>query len=201
MLNPSHLCQYAGILAAACGMRRDRVADQDSGGRANPSSFLTVRKAASLTALTRYLRQEDIRLDVAVFSQPELFDDIGRHMEQEHALPRESVASGLARREQLASTGLGQGVAIPHTRVLDLDRIVASYLRLKTPILFNAPDSKPVVDILVLLVPKQASEEHLRILADVSGMFSDDQFRARLRQCGDSLAVKQLFDAWPLPSS
>ena len=149
-----------------------------------------------MNAIAQYLGQEDIRLNLDIFSTPELFAAIGQHLEQQHALPRDSVSPGLARREQLGSTGLGQGVAIPHTRVKDLNRILAAYLRLKSPIPFNAPDGEPVSDILVLVVPKQASEEHLRILADASGMFSDDRFRTRLRQCGDPPAVKRLFEAW-----
>jgi nitrogen PTS system EIIA component len=163
----------------------------------NPGRFVHSRKTAQLNTIAHYLRPKDILLDAEATSKPELLDLIGRHMEWAHSFPRESVSPSLARREQLGSTALGQGVAIPHARVKDLDRILVAYLRMKSPIPFDAPDGEPVFDILVLLVPKQASEEHLRILADASQMFANSRFRMYLRQCGDPLAVKQLFDDWP----
>ena len=113
-----------------------------------------------------------------------------------HALSPKSVALALSRREQIGSTGLGLGVAIPHARITDLKRILVAYLRLKSPIPFDAPDGKAVSDILVLLVPKQATEAHLKILADATQMFADKEFRQRLQQGGDRQEVKDLFDAW-----
>jgi PTS system nitrogen regulatory IIA component len=153
-------------------------------------------EAPALNTIASILCSDDISLGVDVSSKADLFDTIGRQMELLHDLPHESVALGLSRREQLGSTGLGQGVAIPHTRVKDLSRILVAYLRLKSPIPFDAPDEKPVSDILVLLVPKQATEEHLRILADATQMFADRQFRARLQQCSNSLEVERLFKTW-----
>lgn len=151
--------------------------------------------------ITNYLHLEDILLDVDIASKPELLDAIGRHMELTHALPRESVSLALSRREQLGSTGLGQGVAIPHARVKNLDRILVAYLRPQMPIPFDAPDGEPVTHILVLLVPKEATEEHLSILAEASQMLASRRFRKHLRQCADASAVKRLFDAGPLSSA
>src|SRR4029077_12160149 len=90
-----------------------------------------------------------------------------------------------------------EGVAIPHARVRNLDRIRVSYMRLKSPIPFDAPDGKPVSDILVLLVPKQATEEHIRILAEATKKLSDQRFREQLRRCKQSLEIKRLFDTGP----
>ena len=121
-------------------------------------------------------------------------------MEREHATPQAWVAASLAHREKIGSTGLGEGVAIPHARVKDLERIQVAYAHLKIPISFDAPDGKPVSDVLVLLVPKQATEEHLSILAEATQMFSDRQFRDRLHLCKHALEVKQLFQSWTLVS-
>jgi PTS system nitrogen regulatory IIA component len=118
-------------------------------------------------------------------------------MEARHGMPQAWVVLSLSRREDVGSTGLGQGVAIPHARIKDLYRIHLAYLRLKTPIPFAAPDAKPVSDILVLLVPKQATEEHLSILAEATRMFSDPGFRKQLHLCEQPLAVRQLFATWP----
>jgi PTS system nitrogen regulatory IIA component len=153
-----------------------------------------------LNTIADLLWPQDILLDLSVSSKSQLFDEIGRHMEREHAMPQEWVVASLSRRELIGSTGLGEGVAIPHARVKELERIQVAYVRLKAPIPFDAPDGKPVSDILVLLVPKQATEEHLRILADASQMFADRRFRERLHLCQHALEVRQLFQSWTLAS-
>jgi PTS system nitrogen regulatory IIA component len=67
------------------------------------------------------------------------------------------------------------------------------YVRPATPIAFDAPDGKPVTDIVALLVPKWANTTHLRLLADVAERFCDHQFRQQLHACDDAHAVCQLF--------
>ena len=153
-------------------------------------------KEPAVPHIARLLAIEDILLDVEVAGKKELIDEIGRHMQQAHALPLESVVLSLSHREQIGSTGLGQGVAIPHARVKSLDHVQAAYLRLKSPIPFDAPDGKPVIDVLVLLVPKLAAEEHLTILAESAQMFSDRRLRDRLHLCGSPMEVKRLIDGW-----
>lgn len=151
-----------------------------------------------MNTIANYLSPDDIRLDVDVSNKHELFEIVGRYMEVMHALPLKSIALGLSRREQVGSTGLRQGVAIPHTRVEHLNRMVVAYLRLKSAISFDAPDGRPVSDIVVLLAPKQAAEEHLKVIADAARMFADESFRAHLHDCSDAREVKRLFDAWPM---
>jgi PTS system nitrogen regulatory IIA component len=150
-----------------------------------------------LKTIADLLQTEDIVLDLDVATKSQLFETIGQHMEARHGMPQAWVVLSLTRREEVGSTGLGEGVAIPHARIKDLDRIQIAYFRLALPIPFAAPDGKPVSDILVLLVPKQATEEHLSILADATRMFSDARFRERLHLCAQSSAVQQLFATWP----
>ena len=154
-------------------------------------------KESTMNLIADLLCPEDILLNVDIQDRSQLFAKVGRHMQLEHALSQEWVAGGLARREQIGSTGLGEGVAIPHARVKDLDRIRLAYLRLKAPISFDAPDGKPVSDVLALLVPKQATEEHLQILAEAAHMLSERRFREQLHLCGNAGEVKQLFGTWP----
>ena len=153
-----------------------------------------------LNTIADLLPGRDIILDLEVENKDQLFEEIGRHMEATHGMPQAWVVLSLSRREQVGSTGLGEGVAIPHARIKDLLYIQLAYVRLKSPIPFGAPDGKPVSDILVLLVPKQATEEHLTILAEATRLFSDARFREHLHQCGQSAAVKQLFADWPVPA-
>jgi len=148
-------------------------------------------------AVANLLSPKDIILDLVVTGKSELLDEIGQHMEWAHGIPREPVVRGLAHRERIGSTALGQGIAIPHARITELDHIQLAYLRLKLPIPFDAPDGKLVSDVLVILVPKLATEEHLRILAETSQMFSDPHFRELLHLCAHPTEVKHLFTSWP----
>jgi PTS system nitrogen regulatory IIA component len=152
---------------------------------------------APMKSIADLLTPQDIALDVVVSGKSELLDEIGQHMESVHGIPEGSVIRSLAHREQIGSTALGQGIAIPHARIKELDRIQLMYLRLRLPVPFNAPDGKPVADVLVILVPKLATQEHLQILAETSQMFSDHVFRERLHRCTNPVQVKQLFDCWP----
>lgn len=153
-----------------------------------------------MSTIAKLLSTKDIRLDMEVSSRGSLLDKIARHMEREHGMPKEWVFQSLSRREKIGSTALGEGVAVPHARIKDLQRVHLAYIRLRQPIPFEAPDGKPVSDILVILVPKEATEEHLRILSEVTQMFSDPQFRLQLRNCGEAGETKRLFDEWLLPA-
>jgi PTS system nitrogen regulatory IIA component len=143
--------------------------------------------------VAKYLRSQDICLEMDAADKRALFDAIGLHMHREHSLVHDDVVNGLWRREQAGPTGVGNGIAIPHARVNSLARILAFYARLKSPIAFNAPDDRPVSDVLVLLVPKPAADEHLAVLADAVKLFSVEQFRARLHACTDAEQAFKLF--------
>jgi PTS system nitrogen regulatory IIA component len=150
------------------------------------------RQQSRSSSLAELLDVEDILLNVAVSGKQQLFEAVGQHMQAVHAMPAEWVQSSLSRREQIGSTALGRGVAIPHARVNGLERILLAYLRLEPAIPFDAPDGNRVTDVLVILVPKRATEEHLEILADAAQAFSDERFREALHLCVDSVAVQRL---------
>ena len=160
------------------------------------SSSPARNKRPATTRVAELLSPQDILLDLEVSCKDQLIEQISRHMQRVHGLPHHSVALSLFHRETIASTALGEGVAIPHARVKDLDRIRVAYARVRSPIPFDAPDGKAVVEALVLLVPKQATEEHLEILAEATQMFSDRRFREQLERCRQSLEIKRLFDNW-----
>lgn len=154
-------------------------------------------EVSPVKSFAELLSPADIHLDIEVADKTQLLDQIGRQMERQHGLPQSWVVQALARREQVGSTGVGEGVAIPHARVRELDHIQAAYLRLRAPIPFGAADGQPVSHIVVLLVPKEATEEHLEVLAGVTTLFSDRCFREQLARCGDPGEVMELVAAWP----
>jgi PTS system nitrogen regulatory IIA component len=149
-----------------------------------------------LNEVARYLLAQDVRLDLNVTSKRQLFHAVGKHMQREHALSPDDVVLSLSRREQAGSTGLGEGVAIPHARIDGLDRICALYARLKPAIPFDSPDGRPVSDVLVLLVPNPATAEHLVILADAMQLLSDRRFRKRLHASANPRDAIEVFRDW-----
>jgi PTS system nitrogen regulatory IIA component len=148
-----------------------------------------------LNNLVSHLSVTDIQLGVDVAGKRALFDAIGRHIEQTHGLAHERVVAALLRREQAGSTGVGR-VAIPHARIDNIERILACYFRLRSPIEFGAPDKKPVSHALILFVPTPATDEHLQILAETTHLFSDAAFRRQLNAGRSSRDVLQLFTRW-----
>ncbi len=168
-------------------------------GRAGEQSRRESRGRPTLGYLCELLWEDDVLLEVTAKSKRALMDVVGHHMESVHAISHPWVARGLEQREKIGSTAIGFGVAIPHARIMELDRIQVAYLRLKSPIAFDAPDGIPVSDIFVLLVPKQATQEHLLLLAEVSQLFAERRFRDALHRCASPQQVKHLFTTWASP--
>lgn len=163
----------------------------------NRTGYNDARERLRMKPVAQLLSSEDILLDLDVSTKKRVFEEVGRLFERRHGLPQTEVVESLNAREKLGSTGLGQGVALPHARIKNLPQAVAAFVRLKLPIPFDAPDAKPVWAMLILLVPEHATEEHLQILAELAQMFGDVQFREQLRMCDDAGAVHQLMSDWP----
>ena len=150
-----------------------------------------------MNPLAELLSVDDILLDIDALSKTRVFEEVGRLFENHHGFAQALIVANLGAREKLGSTGLGHGVAIPHARIKGLRRAVAAYVRTRLPIPFDAPDGKPVSDMLILLVPEHATDEHLQILAWSAQIFGDRSFREQLRMCVEARDVRQLFADWP----
>lgn len=107
------------------------------------------------------------------------------------SLDSQEVFSRLIGRERLGSTGIGNGVAIPHARSPHCKTPIAGFLKLQEPIDFDAVDGEPVDLVFVLLVPEQADDTHLTLLAQVASVMNDTDTRARLRK---SDSQQQLYE-------
>ncbi|MGQ5525327.1 PTS sugar transporter subunit IIA [Chitinimonas sp. PSY-7] len=145
-----------------------------------------------MNTLTRMCPVEDILLNAKVQNRHQLFEYAAQHLHQRYGLTGEPVAQRLADREKLGSTGLGKGVAIPHARIPGLRAPLALFIRPEHPIAFDAPDGKPVGELLLLLVPEHANQDHLQLLADAARLFCTRTFRATLRAAKTPREVHQL---------
>lgn len=104
------------------------------------------------------------------------------------------ILGSLTAREKLGSTGLGHGVAIPHGRMSGTSGSVGAFMRLKHPLDYDAHDGQGVDLIFGLLVPQNASETHLKHLAAIAEMFSDEAFCKQMRAAGDDAALFALLN-------
>ena len=106
-----------------------------------------------------------------------------------YGLDAPMVLERIEERERLGSTGFGRGVAIPHARLPDLARPVAVFLRLTTPVAFDAADDMPVDMIFGLLSPENAGAVHLHALAAISRLMRDEAMQTALAQAPSDEAI------------
>ncbi len=143
-----------------------------------------------MTFLTEILTPERTVCHAPCVSKKRLFETVARIFSEDHpALHYDEVFALLIAREKLGSTGLGHGIAIPHCRVDACPQPAGALITLEQAIDFDAPDDQPVDLIFALLVPGEAHQQHLDILANVARLFSQGSFCQQLRAAGDDRAL------------
>lgn len=110
----------------------------------------------------------------------------------EPALEAAELLGVLREREALQSTGIGEGVAIPHGKVEGLDRLVAAFARSTEGVDFDSIDGQPTQLLFLLVVPEQSGGQHLKALARISRFFRDASFREKLLAADD---LEEIFRA------
>ena len=146
-----------------------------------------------MTLIPQLLPVENIVLDVDASSKKRVFEQVGLLFENNQGIASSTVFDSLFAREKLGSTGLGRGIAIPHGRIKGLKHASGAFLRLTTPVSFDSPDGVPVSLLFVLLVPEQATEQHLQILSELAERFSDRACREALCNAKDAEEIRQTF--------
>ena len=130
---------------------------------------------------------------VTVTSKKRALEEIARLLAQgAPSVSQVDILNSLANREKLGSTGLGHGVAIPHGRMSGISGSVGAFVRLKHAVDYETHDGQPVDLIFGLLVPQNATGEHLQHLAAIAEKFSDDSFCASVREAADEAALHGL---------
>jgi len=116
-------------------------------------------------------------------------------------LDAQTIFNALEIREELGSTGLGNGFALPHARVEGLDRLFGMFVRLHRPVHFDSIDGKPVDLVFLLLIPLAAGSEHLGALAAISRQLRDQELAAKLRKATSATALCKLLCVPPATGS
>lgn len=149
-----------------------------------------------MNLLAKLLPANNIELGVDATSKKRVFEHAAMMFENQQGIEHSRVFDSLLARERLGSTGLGQGVAIPHGRIKGLKEAVAAIISLKTPVAFDAPDAQPVSFLIFLLVPEQATQQHLEILSELAELLSDKTLRETLKSAQGAGEVLQLIQTW-----
>jgi len=153
-----------------------------------------------MNQIAKILPIADVVVDLDATSKKRVFEQAGLLFENNHGIARSLIYDALFAREKMGSTGLGQGIAIPHGRIKGLKEARGAFIRLAKPIPFDAPDGQPVNMVFVLLVPEVATEEHLQLLSELAQMFSDRTFRERLNCAPAASDAHVVFAQWPFAS-
>ncbi len=111
--------------------------------------------------------------------------------QQNPELDENQIFNNLIARERLGSTGIGQGIAIPHCRLENCRHVIGMLITLTQGIPFDAIDNQPVDLLFVLIVPQEATSEHLELLSQLAERFNNRALCDKLRQCGDSQSLYQ----------
>lgn len=149
-----------------------------------------------MNLIAKLLTVSNILLDADLTSKKRVFEQAGLLLENNESISRSLIFDSLFAREKLGSTGLGQGVAIPHGRIKGLKAAIGAMIRMQSAIPFDAPDGQNVKLIFVLLVPERATDEHLQILSELAQMFCDKPFRERLLDAATPVDLHQLITQW-----
>jgi PTS system nitrogen regulatory IIA component len=133
-------------------------------------------------AIGDLLDASQVSVGLRVADKAQLLAELAQRAATALSLPPTVVLRALQAREQLGSTGLGKGFALPHARLGNLPRPYALLLRLARPIDFAAIDDRPVDLVVLLLTPDSAGGQHLAALAALARPFRDDRLVQRLRE-------------------
>lgn len=134
--------------------------------------------------ITDLLSSEAVVANLKVQSKKQLLQELSERAAKITGLPERRILEVLTERERLGSTGMGQGIAIPHGRLANLPKIVGLFARLETAIAYEAVDNQPVDLVFLLLAPEDAGADHLKALARVSRLLRNQATCEKLRAAG-----------------
>jgi PTS system nitrogen regulatory IIA component len=130
--------------------------------------------------------------NMRVTSKKQALQELAKRAAEITGQPERAIFEVLIERERLGTTGVGNGIAIPHGKLPGLDRLYALFARLETPVDFDSIDEQPVDLICVLLAPETAGADHLKALARVSRLLRDRTTCEKLRGTDSADALHAL---------
>ena len=136
--------------------------------------------------LDTLIDKQSVLANLKVKNKKQLLLELSQAMANRVAIDHRLIFETLLKREKLGSTGIGQGIAIPHGKVSTLTRVHGLFAHLATPVDFESVDGQPVDLVFVLLAPEHAGADHLKALARISRLLRDPSVVAKLRGTEDA---------------
>ena len=146
----------------------------------------------SFMELNDLLASEAIVPLLKASSKKQVIQELSERAAKLTGLPQRQIFDKLLQRERLGSTGVGQGVAIPHGKLAELDKIHGIFAVLDKPVNYDAMDDKPVDIVFLLLAPEGAGADHLKALARIARVLRNDGALAKLRSATDADAIRAI---------
>ena len=144
--------------------------------------------------LSDLFNEENIETGFAPADKDTLLESIIRNLESKGFIGQaDQVITDVIEREKVMSTGIGNGVAIPHAYTDGVDRLVAGFYRTSDSVDFQALDNEHVDLFFIILGPKDSRRDHIKVLAKISRLLNHDDFREDLRKASDAEAVMNIF--------
>ena len=151
-------------------------------------------------ALADLLVKECVLSELKATDKRELLEEMVACIESNSSgISGDEIIEGLLEREQLGSTGIGFGVAIPHCKLQGLDKVIIAFGRSVEGVDYQAPDDEPVRIVFLIVAPVDSASIHLEVLADISKLTSNGEVRERLLGCETSdEVIKVITEGAPL---
>lgn len=148
-------------------------------------------------ALADLLAQDAVLPALKANSKKQLLQEIAAKAAEVTGLPEREIFDVILQRERLGSTGVGNGIAIPHGKLTSINRIAGVFARLETPVDFEALDDQPVDLVFLLLAPEGAGADHLKALSRIARVLRDNDVVAKLRASDNASALYALLAESP----
>ena len=144
-------------------------------------------------ALADLIAQNSVLPALKANSKKQLLQELASKASEVTGLPEREIFDVILQRERLGSTGVGNGIAIPHGKLPTLERIVGIFARLDHPVNFEALDDQPVDLVFLLLAPEGAGADHLKALSRIARVLRDSDMVAKLRATDDAASLYAFF--------
>ncbi len=145
--------------------------------------------------IVEFLQRSAVIDNLSGKTAPEVLAELSRPLAAAHQVDAQRLLDTLLEREKLGSTGIGDGVAIPHGKVAGLPALIASFGRSRSGVDFNAIDGKPTYLFFSLFAPENSAGAHLKALARISRIFKSPTFRDAIMKAKDAAEMYGLIEA------
>lgn len=147
--------------------------------------------------LSDLVTQKSIMPSVKVASKKQLLQVLSEKAAEITGLSERDIFDTIMQREKLGSTGVGNGIAIPHGKLKNVGSITGIFARLETPVDFEALDDEPVDLVFMLLAPETAGADHLKALSRIARILREPDMVSKLRQTKDASALFAFLTSQP----